>query len=84
MNRQITIAKAIGAAGLMTEESTRWQTNILYSRLLHDPVVNERCVALGNLGDTAELAYGDEDVVKIIQQMTPAEKQALRERIAGR
>ena len=89
--RSLLRGEAVAAAGLLTEETTNFQTMLIYGRLMNDPVVSARCEALGFEVDeetgleTCAYKYDIDDVVKIIKQMTAAERQALRERVtAGR
>jgi hypothetical protein len=75
-------AAMVFAAGLMTPETTQFQVKYLASRLFHDPIVRERALAMGFEPGTCVMLADADDYVEIIQDMTPEEKQAIRERVA--
>jgi|HubBroStandDraft_1064217.scaffolds.fasta_scaffold156152_2 hypothetical protein len=84
MDTMVLKAKAVAAAALLTEETSEFQVSLLFAKLSNDPVINERALALGFEEDTSVMVADLEDYAEIIAAMTPEEKQALRERIAGR
>jgi hypothetical protein len=86
-SRQICRARAVAALGLLTEDSSRFDVAVIFSLILHDPIVDARARGYGfevneETGrDTCVMAATYEDYVEIIEQMTPQEKQELRKRI---
>ncbi len=85
--RAIARSRAVAALGLVTEETTQFEVDLLFSLILNDPIVNECALGYGfevdeETGrDTAVMAVTFDDYVEIIEKMSPQEKQELRKRI---
>ena len=58
-NRLVAVAKAVGATGLLTETSTRFQTSMYYSFIVRDPIVSERYLALEEAAQEADDAVAE-------------------------
>jgi hypothetical protein len=82
-------AKVAAALGLLTETSTRYDLSLIFTKVIHDPIVDVMAHSYGfeqdpETGlDTCVMAVTYCDYLEIVEKMSAHDKQELRQRIAA-